>query len=56
MSQQENKIKLVQDLEQRIDKMQDMSDAELGTFNKFDWIILIFFSIIIPAIALVAAR
>jgi hypothetical protein len=44
------------DLERRIDLMQDMGDDELGTFNRLDWIILVLFAIVIPVIALVAAR
>jgi hypothetical protein len=44
------------DLEQRIDLMQSMGDSKLGTFNRFDWIILIIFCLVIPIIAMVAAR
>jgi len=47
---------LVLDLEQRIDRMQNMGDAELGGFNRLDWIILILCSIVVPIIAAVAAR
>lgn len=47
---------LVADLEQRIDTMQNMGDAELGTFNRLDWIILVVISIVIPVIAVVLAR
>jgi hypothetical protein len=56
MLEQENVTDLVLDLEQRIDEMQEMGDAELGTFNRFDWAILIVISIVIPIIAVVAAR
>lgn len=56
MLEQEDVPDLVSDLERRIDAMQDMGDAELGTFNRFDWILLILISIVIPVIALVAAR
>ena len=56
MLEQENVSNLVLDLERRIDKMQEMSDAELGTFNRLDWLILIVISIVIPVIAVVAAR
>lgn len=56
MLEQENVTDLVLDLEQRIDRMQEMDDADLGTFNRLDWLILILISIVIPIIAVVAAR
>jgi len=56
MLEQEDVKDLVLDLEQRIDKIQNLGDEELGTFNRFDWLILIVFAIVIPVIALVAAR
>jgi hypothetical protein len=56
MSQQENSADLIADLEQRIDTMQNMGDAELGTINRLDWIILIVISIVIPVIVVVMAR
>jgi hypothetical protein len=56
MLEQEDVKDLVLDLEQRIDKIQSLGDEELGTFNRFDWLILVVFAIVIPVIALVAAR
>jgi hypothetical protein len=56
MLEKEDVSDLVSDLERRIDAMQNMGDPELGTFNRFDWILLILIAIIIPTIALVAAR
>lgn len=56
MLEQEDVKDLVLDLEQRIEKMQDMGDAELGTFTRADWIILIIFSVVLPVIAMVSAR
>ena len=56
MLEQEHVKDLVMDLEQRIDKLQNMGDAELGTFTRLDWLILIVFAIVIPVIAMVAAR
>ena len=44
------------DLERRIDLMQDMGDAELGSFTRTDWIVLILISVVIPAIVLWATR
>jgi hypothetical protein len=52
MLEQEDVPDLVLDLEQRIDKMQNMGDEELGTFNRLDWIILIVFAIVLPVIAI----
>jgi len=54
--EQEDVKDLVLDLEQRIDIMQNMGDGELGTFTRLDWLILILFAIVIPVIAMVAAR
>jgi len=56
MLEQEDVKDLVLDLEQRIDTMQDMGDAELGTLTRLDWIFLIVFAIVIPVVAMVAAR
>lgn len=56
MLEQEDVKDLVLDLEQRIDKLQNMGDAELGTFTRLDWLILIVFAIVLPVIAMVAAR
>jgi len=52
MLEQEDVPDLALDLEQRIDKMQNMGDEELGTFNRLDWIILIIFAIVLPVIAI----
>lgn len=56
MSQEQNTAELIADLEQRIDTMQNMGDAELGTLNRLDWIVLILISIVIPVIVVVIAR
>lgn len=56
MLEQENVNDLVLDLEQRIDTIQKLGDDELGTFTRLDWAMLIVFAIIIPVIAMVAAR
>jgi len=56
MLEQEKVPDLVMDLEQRIDEMQDMGDAELGTFGSLDWAILILISVVLPVIVLVLAR
>ena len=56
MLEQEDVKDLVLDLEQRIDELERMGDAELGTFGRLDWLILILIAIVIPVIAIVAAR
>ncbi len=56
MSEQENSAELIAELERRIDTMQNMGDAELGTITRLDWIILIVISIVIPVIVVVMAR
>jgi hypothetical protein len=56
MLEHEDVKDLVLDLEQRIDTMQNMGDTELGSFSSLDWIILGLFSIVVPIIAVVAAR
>jgi len=56
MLEQEDIKDLVLDLERRIDELERMGDAELGTFGWHDWLILILIGIVIPVIAMVAAR
>jgi len=56
MLEQEDVPDLTLDLEQRIDRMQHMGDEELGTFTRLDWIVLTVFAIVLPIIAIVAAR
>jgi len=56
MLEQEHVKDLALDLEQRIDKIQNLGDEELGTFNRLDWLILIIVAIVLPAMAMIAAR
>lgn len=56
MPKLQNDTDLVSDLERRIDQVQAMGDAELGTFSRYDWLVLIVISIVIPVIVVVAAR
>ena len=56
MLEHEDVKDLVLDLEQRIDKMQNMGDSELGSFKRLDWVVLILFSIVIPVVLVVAYR
>ena len=52
MLEQEDVPDLVLDLEERIDRMQNMGDEELGTFTSLDWIIIIVFSVVLPIVAI----
>jgi len=56
MLEQEDVKDLAQDLEDRIDRIQQLGDAELGTFTRLDWVLLVVFAIIVPVIAMVMAR
>jgi len=56
MLEQEDVRDLAQDLEDRIDRIQQLGDAELGTFTRLDWVLLVVFAIIVPVIAMVMAR
>ncbi len=56
MLEQEHVKDLAQDLEDRIDRIQNLGDAELGTFTRLDWLILVVFAIVLPVIAMVMAR
>jgi hypothetical protein len=56
MLEQEHVKDLALDLEQRIDKIQNLGDEELGTFTRLDWLILIVIAIVLPVVAMIAAR
>ena len=46
----ENQI--TRDLERRIETIEALGDAELGRFTKWDWLLCIAGSVVIPAILL----
>ena len=56
MSHEENDSKLIQDLEQRIDTLEELDDAEFGSFTRMDYVILVIGALIIPALVLILAR
>ena len=56
MSQSKNDEKLVQDLESRIETLEDLDEEEFGSFTRLDYAILIVIGVLIPALALVLAR
>ena len=47
---------LKRDLEQRIKIIENLDDAELGSFKAFDWWLLILLALVIPAIVIEIAR
>ena len=51
----EENQELVQDLERRIDTLQELDDAEFGSFTRTDYVLLIIFALVLPTIALVLA-
>lgn len=54
MTEEQNQ-EVVQDLEQRIDTLQNLDDAEFGGFGRSDFVILVVFAVLVPALALVWA-
>ena len=56
MLEQEHVKDLVLDLEKRIDRIENLGDEELGTFTRADWLILVLIAIVLPVIAMIAAR
>jgi hypothetical protein len=52
----EDNQELVKDLEQRIDTLENSDEAEFGSFSRTDYVILIIVGVILPIVALVAAR
>jgi hypothetical protein len=55
MSTDDKNQELVQDLESRIDALENQEEAEFGSFSQTDYIILIIGAMILPIIALVLA-
>lgn len=56
MSQRNVDAELKRDLEQRIEIIENLDDAELGSFKAFDWWLLIVLALVIPAIVIEIAR
>ena len=56
MSQKEEQEQIVEDLEQRIDTLQNMEDDDFGTYGRLDHIILVLAAVILPIIAMILAR
>lgn len=45
----------MQDLERRIETLQNLDDKEFGEFTRTDYVILVVFALLLPVIALVLA-
>jgi hypothetical protein len=56
MSQTGNDTDVVADLERRIEILENLDDAEFGSFKRFDYLILIIGAVLVPVIALILAR
>ena len=57
MSQLEEKNDpLVEDLERRIDTLENMDDADFGSFTRVDYVILTVGAVLVPIIALILGR
>ena len=55
MSIEDKEQELVQDLESRIDALENQQEAEFGSFSRADYIILIVGGVILPMTALLLA-
>jgi hypothetical protein len=55
MSTDDKNKELVQDLESRIDALENQEEAEFGSFSRADYIILTVGALILPIVALVLA-
>jgi hypothetical protein len=55
MSTDNKNQRLVQDLESRIDALENQEEADFGSFSRADYIILWVAAVILPTIALVLA-
>jgi len=56
MSQSEDDQKIVEDLERRIEILENLDDAEFGSFTRIDYIILIIGAVLLPTLALILGR
>jgi len=56
MSQADNDEDLVKDLERRIEILDNLEEAEFGSFTRIDYVILIIGALLVPVLALILAR
>lgn len=55
MSQTKNDDDLLDDIESRIEILENMDDAEFGSFTGVDYLILVIGALLLPALALILA-
>jgi hypothetical protein len=55
MSQTKNDDDLLEDIESRIEILENMDDAEFGSFTVVDYLILAIGALLLPVIALILA-
>jgi hypothetical protein len=55
MSQTENDDDLLEDIESRIEILENTDDAEFGSFTSIDYLVLITAALLLPALALILA-
>jgi hypothetical protein len=55
MSQTGNDDDLLEDIESRIEILENMDDAEFGSFTGVDYLILAIGAVLLPALALILA-
>ena len=56
MSQDENNNNLVEDLERRIEILENLDEKEFGSFTRMDYVILVIGAVLAPILALILAR
>lgn len=56
MQQNHPDDELANELRKRIDTLDSMEESAFGAFTRLDWVILIVIALVLPTLALVAAR
>ena len=56
MSRQEDDNRIRQDLERRIEILENMEDEDFGSFTRMDYILLIVGAVLVPILAMILAR
>lgn len=56
MSRKEPDKKLVEDLERRIEVLENLEEREFGSFTRLDYLILIVGAVLLPILAMILAR
>lgn len=56
MSQDKNNNNLVEDLERRIEILENLDEKEFGSFTRMDYVILVIGAVLAPILALILGR